>query len=236
MNSESHILVVDDEEDIRELVRYNLTREGYLVECAGSGEDALEMARNHLPDLIVLDLMLPGIDGLTVARRLKNNPKTDAISIIMLTAKGEETDIVIGLELGADDYITKPFSPKVLIARIRAVLRIKEVSSRESKPEDTEGMIRIHELTIHPGRHEVLVNGRTVELTYTEFQVLYYLARRPGWVSTRTQIVDAVRGEGYAVTDRSVDVQIVGLRKKLGLCADYIQTVRGVGYRFKEKP
>jgi len=235
MNRENHILVVDDEEDIRELVQYNLVREGYSVECAASGEDALNMVRKNIPDLIILDLMLPGIDGLTVSRELKKNPTTDAIPIVMLTAKGEETDIIVGLELGADDYITKPFSPKVLIARIKAVLRRKEVPSQESKPEDTEDMIHIHELSIHPGRHEVLINGRAIELTFTEFQVLYYLVSRPGWVSTRTQIVDAVRGEGYAVTDRSVDVQIVGLRKKLGPCADYIQTVRGVGYRFKEK-
>ena len=203
MNRENHILVVDDEEDIRELVEYNLVREGYSVECAASGEDALNMVRKHMPDLIILDLMLPGIDGLTVSRELKKNPKTDAIPIVMLTAKGEETDIIVGLELGADDYITKPFSPKVLIARIKAVLRRKEVPSQESKPEGTEDMIHIHELSIHPGRHEVLINGRAIELTFTEFQVLYYLVSRPGWVSTRTQIVDAVRGEGYTDSRKS---------------------------------
>jgi two-component system phosphate regulon response regulator PhoB len=149
----------------------------------------------------------------------------------MLTAKGEEADIVTGLELGADDYITKPFSPRVLIARIRAVIR-----RHDKKNEDDTSIIQINEITIHPGRRSVTVNDNPVELTYTEFQVLNYLAKRPGWVFTRSQIVDAVRGSDYPVTDRSVDVQIVGLRKKLGSCGDYIETVRGVGYRFKEQP
>jgi two-component system phosphate regulon response regulator PhoB len=223
------VLVVDDEEDILELVRYNLQREGYAVACAATGEDGLKIATAEPFNLIVLDLMLPGMDGLDVTRRLRNNPATEALPILMLTAKGEEADIVTGLELGADDYVTKPFSPRVLVARVRAVLR------RAGRPEaDDDDVIRIHQLVIHPGRREVLVCGQPVELTYTEFQVLYYLARRPGWVSTRSQIVDAVRGNDYPVTDRSVDVQIVGLRKKLGPCGKTIETVRGVGYRFKE--
>jgi two-component system phosphate regulon response regulator PhoB len=149
----------------------------------------------------------------------------------MLTAKGEEADIVTGLELGADDYITKPFSPRILIARIRAVLRRKT-----TKPPDETSVIQRHGLTIHPGRRDVRIHGKPVELTYTEFQVLYYLAKRPGWVFTRYQIVEAVRGDDYPVTDRSVDVQVVGLRKKLGTFGKYIETVRGVGYRFREKP
>ena len=149
----------------------------------------------------------------------------------MLTAKGSEADIVTGLELGADDYITKPFSPRVLLARIRAVIR----RSKNEQPQDN-AVIQIHNLIVHPGRREVRVGETPVSLTYTEFQVLYYLVRRPGWVFTRTQIVDAVRGDDYPVTDRSVDVQIVGLRKKLGTSGKYIETVRGVGYRFKEKP
>ena len=224
------ILVVEDEEDILELVRYNLVKEGYQVTGALTGEDALKKARAEVFDLIVLDLMLPGIDGLDVAKKLKSDQKTGHLPILMLTAKGEEADIVTGLELGADDYVTKPFSPRVLIARVRAILRRKT-----GKPdEDEASMLRIHNLEIDLGRRSVLVSGQAVDLTFTEFQVLYILARRPGWVFTRTQIVDAVRGDDYPVTDRSVDVQIVGLRKKLGPSSRYIETVRGVGYRFKE--
>ncbi len=224
------ILVVDDEEDILELLRFNFTREGYEVFMAGSGEKALQIARGKSPDLIVLDLMLPGIDGLDVTRYLKNDEKTSHIPIVMLTAKGEEADVVTGLELGADDYIAKPFSPRVLIARVRAALRRNSV--REKAGDDS--VIRIHDLVIHPGRHEALLKGVPVELTFTEFGILNYLARRPGWVFTRSQIVDAVKGEDYPVTDRSVDVQVVGLRKKLGSAGNYIETVRGVGYRFRE--
>jgi two-component system, OmpR family, alkaline phosphatase synthesis response regulator PhoP len=223
------ILVVDDEEDILELVRYNLAREGYKILCAASGEEGLKIARAEIPDLIVLDLMLPGVDGLNVTRHLKGDETTRNIPIVMLTAKGEESDIVTGLELGAEDYITKPFSQKVLVARIRAVLRreLKEAPGEEEA-------LNIHEITIRPGRHEVLVNDKTVQLTFTEFGILNFLVRRPGWVFTRNQIVDAVRGDDYYVTDRSVDVQIVGLRKKLGRAGKHIETVRGVGYRLKE--
>jgi two-component system alkaline phosphatase synthesis response regulator PhoP len=223
------ILVVDDEEDIIELLRFNLSREGYQVFCAASGEEALRLVRSEIPNLILLDLMLPGIDGLEVTRRLKNNSDTKNIPIVMLTAKGEEPDIVAGLELGADDYVTKPFSPRVLVARVRAVLRRKVVGL----PGETSSF-QVHDLVIHPGRHEVLLDGKPVELTFTEFAILNHLARRPGWVFTRYQIVDAVRGTDYPVTDRSVDVQVVGLRKKLGPAGNYIETVRGVGYRFKE--
>ena len=225
------ILVVDDEKDILELVRYNLARDGYQIICAASGEKALELAESKLPDLIVLDLMLPGIDGLEVTKKLKNYSGTSHIPIIMLTAKGEEADIVTGLELGADDYVTKPFSPRVLVARVRAVIRRKAIELF-----DDQSVIKIHDLVVHPQRREVLVRGAPVEMTFTEFQILYFLAGRPGWVFTRYQIVDAVRGDDYPVTDRSVDVQIVGLRKKLGPCGKYIETVRGVGYRFREKP
>jgi two-component system alkaline phosphatase synthesis response regulator PhoP len=224
-----HILVVDDEEDILELVRYNLQREGYRVLCSKSGEEALDLARSEQPDLIVLDLMLPGMDGLEVTKALKSSDQTKDIPIVMLTAKGEEPDIVAGLELGADDYVTKPFSPRILAARVRAVLRRK----LKELPEDAS-VLRIQDLVIHPGRHEVLSKGKTVQLTFTEFGILHYLAKRPGWVFTRSQIVDAVKGDDYPVTDRSVDVQIVGLRKKLGSAGKYIETVRGVGYRFKE--
>lgn len=227
--AKERILVVDDEEDILELVRFNLAREGYPIICTTSGEESLKIAQKEHPDLIVLDLMLPGIDGLDVAKALKNDIKTRDIPIIMLTAKGEEADIVTGLELGADDYVTKPFSPRVLVARVRAVLR-----RGASEGVGDESVLKVHNLLIHPGRREVLVNGEQTQLTYTEFGILNFLATRPGWVFTRSQIVDAVRGDDYPVTERSVDVQIVGLRKKLGPSGKYIETVRGVGYRFKE--
>jgi phosphate regulon transcriptional regulator PhoB len=222
------ILVVDDEEDILELVRYNLTKERYQVIAAMSGETALDKAREETPDLILLDLMLPGLDGLTVCRELKRDPATANIPIIMLTAKGEEADIVVGLELGADDYMVKPFSPRVLEARIKAVLR------RREHDEADDASIRMHDLSIYPARHEVLLKGVPIILTTTEFRILHFLARRPGWVFSREKIINAVKGEDYAVTDRSVDVQIVGLRKKLGPAGECIQTVRGVGYKFKE--
>ena len=227
--AKEHILVVEDEEDILELVRYNLMKEGYRVTGVLTGEEGLKAARSQPPDLIVLDLMLPGMDGLTVCRELKMDAKTRELPIIILTAKGEEADIVAGLELGADDYVTKPFSPRVLLARLRAVLR-----RRQAEPQAEVDAIELHELTIHPGRHEVLVQGQPVDLTSTEFRLLSFLARRPGWVFTRSQIVQGVQGEDYSVSERAVDVQIVGLRKKLGAVGKYVETVRGVGYRFKE--
>lgn len=225
MNS---ILAVDDEEDILELLTYNLEREQYKVYCATTGEDALKKVERVRPDLMILDLMLPGLSGLEITRRLKANPDTCNIPIIMLTARGDESDIVTGLELGADDYITKPFSIKILIARVNACFR----RLLKKSPPGKNQSIEIKEITIHPGMREVRISDEPVDLTYSEFQILYHLAKRPGWVSTRSQIVDAVRGEEYAVTERSVDVQIVGLRKKLGSCGKYIQTVRGVGYKF----
>jgi len=228
--AKERILVVDDEADIRELVEYNLAKEGYKVACAANGEEALKKARAGVPDLMVLDLMLPGGDGLEVCRTLKGDPKTQRIPIVMLTAKGEESDIVAGLELGAADYVTKPFSPRVLVARVRAVLR-----RGAAKPLDESAAITAGGLAIHPGRHEVLVKSKAVDLTATEFRILHFLARRPGWVFTRYQIVDAARGEDAAVTDRSVDVHIVSLRRKLGPSGGKIETVRGVGYRFKDE-
>ncbi len=169
------ILVVDDEEDILELVRHHLKREGFAVQCADSGEKALTAARNSPVNLMVLDLMLPGIDGLEVTRRLKNDPQTKHIPILMLSAKGEESDVVTGLELGADDYVTKPFSPRILIARTRAILR-----RGGNEPPDETKIIRVHDIEIHPGRRSVTILGQPVSLTYTEFQVLSILARRPG--------------------------------------------------------
>ncbi len=228
--SRGHILVVEDEEEILELVTYNLSREGYTVESVTSGEEALKRIAARAPDLVLLDLMLPGVDGLEVCKAVKGNAATKDIAVIMLTARSEEADIVTGLELGADDYIAKPFSRRVLLARVKALLR------RSGQPAERGGdaSLRVHNMVINPGRHEVLVDEQEVVLTLTEFRVLYFLASRPGWVFTRSQIVEAVRGDGYPVTDRSVDVQIVGLRKKLGTAGRYVETVRGVGYRFME--
>jgi two-component system phosphate regulon response regulator PhoB len=222
------ILVVDDEQDIRELVELNLARDGYEMILCESGQEALDLARSKLPNLIVLDLMLPDIDGLEVCKALKRDSKTEHIPILMLTARGEEADIVIGLELGADDYVTKPFSGKVLAARVRRLLR----RSTSDAPENE--CIKIHGLTIDPARREVFAGETSVTLTFTEFNILHLLARRPGLVFTRYKIVDVLHGNDYLVTDRAVDVQIVSLRRKLGDFGSLIETVRGVGYRFKD--
>ncbi len=223
------ILVVEDEDDIRELITYNLVREGFQVVSVASGEAAIEAVRKSVPDLVLLDLMLPGVDGLEVCRRVKNTASTSSVPVVIVTAKGEEADVVTGLELGADDYIVKPFSPRVLVARVRAVLRRLEIA-----PADEQETLHIHDMVIHPGRHEVTIAGEKLDLTLTEFRMLHLLASRPGWVFTRYQIIEAVHGENYLVTDRSVDVQVVGLRKKLGAAGKMIETVRGIGYRFKE--
>jgi two-component system, OmpR family, alkaline phosphatase synthesis response regulator PhoP len=223
------ILVVEDEDDILELIRYNLSRDGYKVRVAESAEQALSHLADEKPDLLLLDLMLPGMDGLDLCRMLKRGASTQNIPIIMLTAKSEEADIVTGLEMGSDDYVTKPFSPRVLLARIKAVLRRKN----DEVPSDVD-TISIRNLTIDPVRHEVLVDETRRDLTATEFSILHFLAARPGWVFTREQIISSVKGDDYPVTDRSVDVQIVGLRKKLGNAGKFIETVRGVGYRFRD--
>ena len=223
------LLIVEDEEDIQELLAYHLQREGYTVRIANTGEEGLRQVRRQPTDLVLLDLMLPGIDGLEICRTLRADPATRALPIIMVTARGEESDIVTGLELGADNYVTKPFNHKALIARVRAVLR-----RRDAPPPDETRPLQIDDLMIHPGRHEVRYRDEPIELTWTEFRVLHFLARRPGWVFTRSQIVTAVHGSDYPVTDRSVDVQIAGLRRKLGEAERYIETVRGIGYRFRE--
>jgi len=225
------ILVIEDEEDIRELVRYNLEQENFSVSEAESGEAGLKAATQKKPDLILLDLMLPGKDGLQICRELKRDKTKRDIPVVMMTARGEESDIVTGLELGAEDYIVKPFSPKVMVARVKAVLRRKTTGMLSG----ADDILRIYDLAVHPGRHEAALNNKPLDLTATEFGILYFLARRPGWVFTRYQIVDAVHGADYPVTERSVDVQIVGLRKKLKKAGDYIETVRGIGYRFKDK-
>ena len=227
--AQEKFLIVEDEEDVLELVRYNLEKNGYLTECAMTGREALSRAKSGVPDLVLLDLMLPQIDGLEVCRLLKADAETAALPVVMLTAKGTEADIVAGLEMGADDYITKPFSPRVLLARVKAVLRRQEMPAETDKT-----LLRIHDIEIDPGKRRVTVRGKEAKLTSTEFNLLRFLAARPGWVFTRYQIVDAIHGNDYPVTDRSIDVQVVGLRKKLGTAGKYIETVRGVGYRFEE--
>ncbi len=231
MNRET-VLLVEDEHDIQELLKFHLEREHIAVETADTGEDALQLLKTR-PDisLILLDLMLPGIDGLEVCRQLKAQPDTRDIPIIMLTAKDNEADIVAGLEMGASDYVTKPFSPRVLIARIHAVLRRPVPAFPDT---ETTPVIKAGPITVDPARHKVTIKDRDIALTYTEFRILSLLAGNPGFAFTRHQIVDQVRGESYAVTERIVDVQMVSLRKKLGKYGDWIETVRGVGYRFKE--
>jgi two-component system, OmpR family, alkaline phosphatase synthesis response regulator PhoP len=228
------LLVVEDEKDLRELLQYNLTREGFHVATTERGEQALKLVQDEPPDLILLDLMLPGMDGLELCRALKADAKTAGIPIVIVTAKGEETDIVIGLEMGADDYITKPISPRVLMARVKAVLRrpAPEGDAEDGAPPP----LRFERLAIFPDRHEVRIDDRPVELTATEFRLLHLMARRPGRVFTRQQIIDRLHDGFAAVTDRSVDVQVVTLRRKLGPLAEMLQTVRGVGYRFREEP
>lgn len=225
----TRITLIEDEEDIRHLVLYNLKKEGYSAEGFESGEEGLANIRKTPPDMVLLDLMLPGIDGMEVCRRLKQDPDTKEIPVIIISAKGDESDIVAGLELGADDYLAKPFSPKILLARIRTVLR------RISQPVADEGAsVHIDGMHLDPRKFTASIDGRPLGLTAGEYRLLHFLASHRGWVFTRYQIVDAIRGEGYVVTERAIDVQIAGLRKKLGDYSNYIETVRGVGYRFRD--
>ena len=226
------ILVVDDEQDLLDLISYNLQRNGYDVVSAKSGNDALELAAREEPDLILLDLMLPGVDGTEVARRLKTDSRTAHVPLIMLTAKGEETDVVVGLTLGADDYITKPFSMKILLARIAVVLRRAEPAPL---PADG-GMLRAGPLLIDTNKHEVTLNGEAVKLTLTEFKLLSALVSARGRVLTRDQLMDKAMGTDVFVTDRAIDVHITAIRKKLGDASWLVRTVRGVGYRLQESP
>jgi phosphate regulon transcriptional regulator PhoB len=222
------ILIVDDEEDILTLLEYNLQQEKYETIGVKTGEAALRLAEEENPDLIILDLMLPEIDGLEVCRILKSNEKTSDIPIIMLTAKGEEADIVVGLEIGADDYVTKPFSPRVLLARVKALLR------RKTTKGIAEEIIKVENLIIDTGKHLVTVEGSSVSLTSTEFNLLRFLAQHRGKVFTRNQLLDNVWKDETFVIDRTVDVHIRSLRKKLDTGADLIETVRGVGYRLRD--
>jgi two-component system phosphate regulon response regulator PhoB len=225
--ADTQILVVDDDEDMLNLVTGALTRNGFQVSEAGTGKAALDIVKKQRLDLIVLDLMLPDMDGTEVCRQIKQNPSFSDVPVIMVTARDEEDDVVRGLGLGAVDYITKPFSSKILVARVQAALRQKPTPVLGQEPLEREGIY------MHPGRHEVKVDGEKVDLTSTEFKILYLLASHPGWVFNRYQIVDAVHGEGHAVTDRSIDVQIGVVRRKLGESGELIETVRGVGYRFQ---
>ena len=223
------ILVIEDEEPIRELLKLTLESAGYSgIYMAANGEEGLRLAQSRLPDLILLDLMLPGMDGLSVCRQLKSQEATRAIPIIMLTARSEESDVVIGLELGAVDYITKPFSRKILIARVRAQLR--QFNDAEESNE-----IRRGGLVIRKDQHEVRLDGKVLDLTFSEFAILHLLVSYPGRVYTRNQIITRVKGDGYPVTERAIDVQILNLRRKLGDWAVNIDTVRGVGYRCKQE-
>ena len=230
MNREA-ILLVEDEHDIQDLLKFNLERESFSVSTADNGEDALAALKESKPDLILLDLMLPGISGLEVCRQLKAGDDTRHIPVLMLTAKDSEADIIAGLEMGASDYVTKPFSPKVLVARIHAILRRPPP---QNKAEADLPTLHIGVLTIDSQRHKVEVKGKEIHLTHTEFLILHLLAGSAGKAFSRQYIVDQVRGESYSVTDRIVDVQMVSLRKKLGALGHWIETVRGVGYRFKE--
>ncbi|MCB9896986.1 MAG: response regulator transcription factor [Planctomycetes bacterium] len=226
------VLIVEDEADIRELIEYALTREGLEAETAADGTAGLAAVRRRVPDLVLLDLMLPGVDGLEVCRRLKADDATSKVPIIMVTAKGDESDVVLGLGLGADDYVAKPFSPKELVARVQAVLR----RSRSATSVNDKQVIDHGPVRIDPNRHKVFVLDDEVPLTATEFRILLYLASRPGRVFSRDQILAFALGPNTIVTDRSVDVHIRAIRKKLGEHRDLVETVRGIGYRFSEEP
>lgn len=226
--SKEKILVVDDEQDLVKLIRYHLEKDGYKVISAYNGEDALFLARKERPELVILDLMLPGIDGLEVCKRLKADQELANTAIVMLTAKGEEADITMGLKLGADDYMTKPFSPKELVARVQAVLRrTKTVSTAKD-------YIAIGDLIIDLYKHEVTIKNEPIPLTLTEFKLLHQLASKPGRVFTRDQLLDAVSGSETFVIDRTIDVHVASLRKKLKAFANRIITIRGIGYKFRE--
>lgn len=231
--ADTAVLIVEDEPDIAELIRFHVKREGFSAEIVSSGRDALDRIKRTLPDLILLDLMLPDLDGLEVCRRVKGDERTRNIPIVIVSARGEESDIVTGLELGADDYVTKPFAPRVLIARLGNVLRRRSpgATEAESSKRVTHADGR---LVIDLDRHTVTVDGEEAQLTRTEFDILVYLARRPGFVRTRDQIVSSVHGDSAVLSSRTIDVHVTGIRRKLGALGGVITTVRGVGYRLTE--
>lgn len=220
------IAIVDDEQDIRELITVNLKKRGFEAISFCNGHSFIEYAQKTIPDLVVLDLMLPGEDGYEICRQLRSSERLSAIPILMLTARADESDKVLGLELGADDYVTKPFSPKELIARINAILRRTESSVKEEK------ILTIgKDITINTNTYEVTVNSRKIDLTTTEFNILFILAKRPGWVYSRRQILERLWGNEKYVTERTIDVHIRHLRDKLGKAGKYIKNIRGVGYK-----
>jgi len=226
------ILVIEDDPDIRELLSFSLSKEGWTILLASDGEEGLALLRSTNPDCVVLDIMLPGMDGLEILRALKADGARKRLPVIMATAKGEESDIVAGLELGAEDYVVKPFSPKVLAARIRSALR--RAASRPTRDSGAEAFLAKGDMRLDVARHELRVKERKVDLSATEFAIMEFLLRNPGWVFSRSQIIDAVKGRDYPVTDRAVDVQILSLRRKLGEAGEEIETVRGVGYRLRD--
>lgn len=225
------ILIIEDEEDIREILRYNLEREGFAVSAAATGEEGLALVRRSVPDLILLDLMLPGIQGIEVCRRLRKLESAADVLLIIVSAKGEEADIVSGLEMGADDFVTKPFSPRELVARIRSVLR----RGRSTRREDDVSPIQVGPLTVDPTRHEARLGDSLVELTLAEFRLLHSLATSPGRVFTRAQLVQRITGGAHHIVERNVDVHVRAVRKKLGEHGELIRTVRGVGYKIDDE-
>ena len=224
------ILVIEDEPDIREIVEFNLRREGYRVSGAETAEEGLEKIESEFPDAVLLDLMLPGMSGLELCRKLKADPDLRAIPVIMVTAKDDVDDVVAGLEAGADDYVSKPFSPRVLIARVKAVVRRGTWEAEEARGERivTEGVV------IDTAAHQVSVEGKAAEFTATEFRLLHYLAANPGRVFTRNHLLSRVMGESVTLVDRNIDVHIGAIRRKLNKSRDLLETVRGVGYRFRD--
>ena len=225
------IVVIEDEPDIREVIKHNLSREGYQVYSSSDGENGLQLVKKESPDIVLLDLMLPGLDGLEVCRKIKADPVTRSITVIMVTAKGEESDIVLGLGIGADDYVTKPFSPKELVARVKAVLRRGHLNEEQSS---LERIVR-GEVVIDIGRHEVRVENKPVIFTATELRLLHFLASHPGRVFTRDRLLNRIISEDAFVVDRNIDVHIQSVRKKLGEYRNLIETIRGVGYRFQDE-
>jgi len=227
--SKGVILIIDDEEDLIELVRYNLEKEGFEVVGACDGESGLSVAVRTKPDVIIIDVMLPGIDGLEVCRELRGRRETSHVPLVMLTARAAESDRVVGLELGADDYVTKPFSPRELTARIKALLR------RTQGFQQATSVIRRGDLAIDLKSHQITCDGTIVGLTATEYRLLQFMASNPGYVFSRNAIIEKVLGRDVTVLDRTIDVHIMALRRKLGKCGEWIETIRGFGYRFRQE-